>query len=336
MRIERQKFLDSLNLVKPGLSPREFIEQSNCFAFKDGEVFTFNDEVSCRKEIELDVTGAVQAQSLLDILDKMTDEFLEVVENENGELEFSGKRKRFGVTKEKEIFLPIERVERAKEWSDLPKEFTEAIGLVQHCVSTDESQFLLTCVHLTKDFVESCDNLQIMRVELDNKQFAKPALIRGASLSHLTTLAMNKVARTQNWVHFQNEEGLTYSCRQFIEDYPPLDDLLKVKGHPITLPKGLVSASERAAVFASDRVGEPLITVTLRTGGMRIKGKGNAGWYQEIKEVSYEGPDLEFLIAPDLLKHVSDKYSDATISQKRMKASGGQWQYVTVLASARG
>jgi len=44
MKINRQEFLDSLEMVKAGLSPREFIEQSSCFAFKEGEVLTFNDE----------------------------------------------------------------------------------------------------------------------------------------------------------------------------------------------------------------------------------------------------------------------------------------------------
>src|SRR6516164_1593194 len=182
MRINRQEFLDSLEMVKAGLAPREMVEQSSCFVFKDGNVVTFNDEVACRKPIGINVTGAVQAQALLDILSKMEDDMLEVTENDQKQLEFQGKRKSFAVTKDAEIFLPIDRVETPKKWHKLPKEFIEAVGLVQHCVSTDESRFLLTCIHLARNFVESCDNHQLIRVTLDNDQFEEPALVRGASL----------------------------------------------------------------------------------------------------------------------------------------------------------
>ena len=334
MRIKRQEFLDSLEMVKAGLAPREFVEQSSCFCFKDGEVMTFNDEVACRKGIGIKVTGAVQAQSLLDILGKLEDEFLEVTENDNKQLEFQGKRKSFAVTKDAEIFLPIDRVETPKKWHKLPKEFIEAVGLVQHCVSTDESRFLLTCIHLARRYVESCDNHQLIRVGLDNVQFEEDALVRGASLAQLTTLAMEEVAKTENWVHFRNQDGLVYSCRRYAETYPSLDDALSVKGHPITIPKGLVEASDRASVFASDRVGDPLISVTLREGKMRIVGEGSAGWYKEFKKVAYHGPQLEFLIAPDLLKHISEEYSDAIISEDKLRATGGSWEYVTVLGKA--
>jgi DNA polymerase III sliding clamp (beta) subunit (PCNA family) len=331
MRIQRQEFLDSLEMVKAGLAPREFVEQSSCFAFKDGEVMTFNDEVACRKPIGINVTGAVQAQALLDILSKMEDDVLEVSENEQKQLEFQGKRKSFAVTKDTEIFLPIDRVENPKKWHKLPKEFIEAVGLVQHCVSKDESHFMLTCIHLARNFVESCDNHQLIRVALDNEQFEEPALVRGASLAHLTTLAMDQVAKTENWVHFKNQDGLVYSCRRYAESYPSLDDALKVKGHNITIPKGLVEASDRAAVFASDRVGDPLVSVTLKSGALRIVGEGAAGWYKEFKKVDYNGPKLEFLVAPDLLKHISEEYRTAVISQDKLKAAGGSWEYVTVL-----
>ena len=330
MQIKREELINDLEMVKAGISPREFIEQSSCFCFQDGMVITFNDEVACRKKTCLKTTGAVQSTALMDILQKVDEPDLDVSENEKGELEFRGKRKAFGIVKDAEIFLPIDRVEIPEKWKTLPPEFTEACGLVQHCVSVDENRFLLTCVHITPDYIEACDNMQAIRCKLETG-LKSSTLVRGTSLQHITQLGMDKIALTASWVHFQNQQGLVFSCRRYAEDYPSLDPIFEVKGHPIVIPKGLKEASERAAVFATDQSGEPQMSVSLREGMLRIKGEGYSGWYKEIKKINYHGPDINFLISPELLKQISEKHSDAQISQEKLKITGGSWEYCTVL-----
>lgn len=330
MKIDREEFLKNLEMVRAGLSPREFIEQSSCLVFQHGMVMTFNDEVACRKKVGLDITGAVQAASLFEILGKLTDPELLVRENEKGELEFRGKKKGFGVTKDAEVFLPIDRVEMPEKWRDLPKEFVEAIGLVQHCVSTDQSRFLLTCIHISSEFIQACDNHQVLRVQV-HTGLKNDILVRGTSLQHIVSMGMDQVALTKSWIHFKNQEGLVFSCRRYVEEYPSLDSVLKVKGHPIVIPKGMVEASDRAAVFASDKSGDPLVTVSLSDGVIRIVGEGVGGWYKEVKKAAYKGPSLDFLIAPNLLKQIAEQYQEATISETKLKVVGGHWEYVTVL-----
>jgi len=334
MRIERDKFLSTLELVKAGLSPREFIEQSSCFVFQDGMVMTFNDEVACRMGVGIDVTGAVQANALLDILGKIEDPELKVRQNDKGELEFRGQMKGFGVTMDKEIFLPIDRVEMPEKWHPLPKEFTEAIGLVRHCVSSDESRFILTCVHLAPDFIEACDNLQVMRVKIKTG-LKRSVLVRGTSIAHITSLAMTQIAMTQAWVHFKNEAGLVFSCRRYTEEYPSVDKVMDVKGHPITIPKGLKEAAERAAVFATDRSGDALVNINLSSGRLAVTGDGLSGWYKEVKSIVYDGPGMVFVISPELLKHIAEQYQEAVISPGRLKVAGGVWDYVTVLGKPK-
>lgn len=334
MKINREQLLNDLETVKAGLSPREFIEQSSCFVFQDGHVMTFNDEVACRKATELDITGAVQATNFLAILEKMEEPELMVRENANGELEFKGKNKGFGITKDAEIFLPIDKVETPKKWTTLPKEFTEAVGLVQHCVSGDESKFLLTCIHLTPDHIEACDNLQIMRCTVKTG-ITKPVLVRGSSLAHITSLGMDQMSVTKSWIHFKNHDGLILSCRTYSENYPDLEKLMKVKGNDIVIPKGLKEACERAAVFATDKSGDPQVHVKIAEGRVRLTGKGLTGWFKEVKKVTYEGPSISFVIAPDLLKYISETYSDAKISDSKLRAAGGHWEYVTVLGQIK-
>lgn len=338
MKIKRETFLKDLHMVRAGLSPREFIEQSSCFVFDDGDVMTFNDEVACRKEVGINITGAIAATSLMAILEKMNDEFLMVQENDAGEVEFVGKRKGFGVVKDAEIFLPVDKVDKPGKWIKLTPKFTEGVKLAHHCASSDESKFLMTCIHLHPDFIEACDNLQILRYEVKTG-LEKSVLVRASSLGHIADLAMDQMSLTGSWVHFTNQSGLVFSCRRYIEDYPTLDKHIDFEGHSITIPKGLKDASDRAAVFAMDKAGDPLVTVKLKEGMLRIIGQGLSGWYREAKSIAYNGPPMQFLIAPELLKHISEKYSEAEIredkNRSRLKVTGSDWEYVTVLGKYR-
>lgn len=336
MIINREKFLDNLNMVKAGLSAREFLEQSSCFCFQDGMVMTFNDEISCRIKIGFDIVGAVQSSTLLGILEKLEDEELKVVEHD-GELEFRGPQKKFGVTKDAEIHLPIDRVDLPKEWKPLNPKFAQAIGLVRHCVSKDETEFKLTCVHLHADHIEACDNLQIMRCKVKTGM-KESVLVRGRSIEHILGLAVDEFAVTKSWLHFRNQAGLIFSCRLFTAEYPLLDKLFTIKGHKVVIPKGLSVSTDRASVFATDKASEPVVTVDLGGGDgdyLVIEGRGLTGWYKERRKVDYSGPAMKFLIAPDLLKHVSDKYDDAIICEDKLKVMGDDdgetWEYVTVL-----
>lgn len=335
MNVNREQFLNDLQMVRAGLSPREFVEQSSCFVFRDGEVMTFNDEVACRKKVDAKITGAVQSGAILDILQKLDDTELDVSENVKGELEFAGKRKRFGLTKEAEIFLPVDRVERPEKWSKLPKEFIEAVGMVQHCVSTDESKFVLTCIHITPLHVEACDNFQMIRHE-SKLPIKESVMVRGASLKDITGLAMNEVAVTKSWMHFRNASGLVFSCRRYADEFPDLEPMLKKdKDHAIVIPKGMAKASDRAAVFAVDATGESQVQVTLADGRIRIRGEGAIGWYRESTKVHYDGPPMSFFISPILLKQVSENHSDAAISENKLAIGGGPWRYVTCLSSTK-
>ena len=79
MRINREELLKALESVTPGLSPKEIQEQTNCIVFHEGQIITFNDEISCSRESPLgDIEGAVRAIPLLTLLSKLTEEEIQV------------------------------------------------------------------------------------------------------------------------------------------------------------------------------------------------------------------------------------------------------------------
>lgn len=332
MRINREELLKDLELVKPGLSAREFIEQSSCFVFRNGEVATFNDEVACRKPTNLKIKGAIQASSFLEVLQKIEDPELDVAQSAKGELEFRGKRKRFAMTRDAEVFLPLDRVEEPKGWRELPPAFITGLEMVRDCVSTDESRFLLTCIHVHPDYLEACDGMAALRypVRLGHK---RPLLVRGASVVHILGVGMSEVSLTSSWVHFRNSSGLILSCRRFQESYPSMEKALSCDGHKVVLPRGLKGAGERASIFASDQAGETAVHIVLRSGAMAVNGHGASGRYREYLPVKYKGPELSFYVVPRLLDRICTRYKEAVVSEDRLLARGGEDESWTFVAS---
>lgn len=329
-RIKCRDLLSQLELAKSGLSAREFIEQSNHFVFKGGKVYSFNDEVLCCHSTDVPIEGALPAVPLLEVLSKMEEEEL-TVEQRDKEVVFQGDNKKFAVVRDEQIFLPIDQVEFPDSWKEVESEFVESVALALQCVGTDATKFLLTCVHMDDGYVEACDNTQLIRARCKTG-IKESVIVRGVAMSSIAGLAVSHIGLTDNWVHFKCGDTFSISCRRYLDKYPSLDKLLQVDGHQVEIPRGLAEATRRASVFAVDQSSDKQLLVSLRNNLLKVKGSGQYGWYLETKELKYSGPTLEFLIAAELLAHISDNYTQATIGHNRLAVSGNNWTYVTSLA----
>jgi hypothetical protein len=336
MRVNRLEFLQQLESVSPGLSTRDILEQTSCFVFEDGMVKTFNDEVACFHPTALKTfKGSVIAAPLLAVLRKMDEEELDLSEGTKeggeGELVISGKRRGFAVRMDSEISLPLNLVETpGKNWSPLHPDFGEAIQRVQQCASNDLSTYKLTCVHITPKYMEATDNYHIIRYKIKSG-VTEPTLIRRTSIKHLVHLGMGEFNMTETWAHFRNSNGLRLSCRRTVEEYCDGTATLAQTGSPMTLPKGLAEAVEKAHVFSSENVDDDQILIDLRPGKLRIKSEGNSGRYWEIKKLKYDGPELSFRIAPAMLKDLCNQHNECEITSDILKVNGGKFVYVTTL-----
>ena len=333
MKINREEFLKQLESVMPGLSPKEIIEQSSCFVFIDKMVHTYNDEISCSQESLLKVDGAVPALPFISILRKLEEDELDIkINDENSELLIRGKKRRAGIRIDSKVLLPIEEVDKPKKWKELPANFADAIAIVQPCAGNNEAQFNMTCIHLTPDWIEACNNHQVARFKI-KMDISKSTLVRKESLRHILSLDMTEFSETKHWIHFRNPTGLVLSCRYFIEDYPSDDitEVLKVRGTKLVLPKGLREAIEKAEVFSAENVEGNDVSVRIQPGELRIEGKGISGWFRESKKLEYDGKDLEFTIPSKLLSELVKQYNKCEVTENRLKVRGGKFTYVTTL-----
>ena len=333
LRVNREEFLHRLETVQPGMSKREILEQSSCFCFKNGEVFTFNDETFCRTSSGLpkDFEGAVPGEKLTAILRKLVEDDIDL-DQEEGTFLIKGKgTRRVRIRMANEIALPIDKIESPTKWAKLPDEFCEAIGLVHLCASHDDSLFNMTCVHISPKWIEACDNVQLCRWRMETG-ITQSTIVRKTAIKHITTLGMTHFAETGNWLHFKNGARLILSCRRYFEEYPKLSPFIKFEGDTLTLPKGLMDETDRASIFSSEHTDNNLVVVHLEKGRTKIEGLGISGEYDSgWRKVDYHGPNITFSIAPQLLMDLVKRHNDCIINQERLKVDGGNYVYVATL-----
>jgi DNA polymerase III sliding clamp (beta) subunit (PCNA family) len=327
-RVNRAEFLSVLESVSAGLSPRETIPQSTCLVFKDGKVWTFNDEIACSRDIDLGFNGAVRAKHIMELLARIPEDEIDLEEAAD-EIKIRGHRKKGGVRMEQEILLPIEAIDVPLEWKELPEDFSDAINIVHSCASADQAQFVLTCVHIHPEYVEACDASQIARFPMDTG-VEKSILVRARSLKRLISYDMTEVSETSNWIHFRNADGLVISCRRYLEDYRDLSEFLETSdSSPIVLPGGLEDILSRTSVFSVENADGDAVFVDLKQNMIVIGSNGASGWWKEAQEVAFDGEPIEFMISPKLLIEITKRASECRVSPGKLCVDAGKFKYVT-------
>jgi len=332
-KIKREQLLKELNSVVPGLSERELVEQSSCFVFKNGKVYTFNDEIACWARSSLDITGAVSAKKLISLLQSMPEEYLNITTSKTGKLIIKGQHKQATYALESKIALPIDSIKKPKTWKSLPPDFLEGLSLVADCAGRDESNFVLTCIHIAPNKLEASDNDRIAKFSTKT-DVHKSMLIRKDTVKHLVVAGVTKFGETKDWVHFRDRGGPIICCRRYTESFPNSDKAFQISGKKMNLPKGLEEASRRAAIFSADNPEDSDIFVTLSTNRALIRGTGTGAEFQEIKKVVYKGKSLTFLISPTQLIALTRKHNSCIVSQEKLKAQSGQFEFVAALGVA--
>jgi hypothetical protein len=137
---------------------------------------------------------------------------------------------------------------------------------------------------------------------------------------------------TESWVHFRNGVGLVLSCRISKEAFPSGDKGFELKnGSKGVLPKGLGDATDRAEEFSTDQK----VKVILSPGKLRLRATGASGWYKETFNIAYDGPDIEFMASPKLLKDLTKQPRDCVLNESRLKVDTGTYQYITALGAVQ-
>jgi DNA polymerase III sliding clamp (beta) subunit (PCNA family) len=332
MKINKSDLQNALETVRPGLANKELIEQSTSFAFMNDRIITYNGEISISHPIEgLEITGAVNANELYNLLVKLKKEEIELEVNDT-ELQLNCGRAKAGLTLQSEITLPIDDIGAKGKWKSIPEDLLKAMQFVMNSASSDSSKPVLLCVHANQEgFVEASDSYRISKMMLQTKLPISTFLIPATSAVKVIKVNPTQIAEGNGWIHFKTESGTTISCRIFADDsFPDTAPFLKVEGKQIKLPERIQEILEKAMVFCKKDVFDD-VDIILEKENIIVQSKSDNGWFTEECKIRYTGDKISFAINPIMLKDILTETLNCTISENSLKFEGDNWTYVTLL-----
>lgn len=337
--MKREELLKALEIVKPGLASREILEQSNSFAFMNGYVVTYNDELSICHPVEgLNITGAVRAEELYQLLNKLRKEDIEI-EISGAELLVKSGRAHAGIVVQSEIKLPLEEIGKIGDWKPLPDTFAVGIKFTLPSTGKDLSNNRLTCLHIRTDgLLEASDNYRITRYRVaDALPVKNNLLLPSASASQIVKYSLHQVAESKGWIHFQTEQGGTIiSCRTFEGEFPDTTAFFKVEGTKFELPKTLDEVLSRAQIFGTrEQATVEEVEISLEKNRIKVRGANEYGWFEETANVAYAKEPISFTVNPSHLKTIVGSIHSCILAPNCLKFEGETWQHIIALKAAK-
>ena len=340
--VNREEMLKALSAVQPGLAIKELVAQSTSFVFVNGNVVTYNDEVSVRhplKDMAATIEGAVLAEGMLGILNRIKKDTV-TIQQMDKEVLVKGGNYRAGLPLQTEVKLPLKEMGEVKKWYPLPPLFFKALKFVLFSTSADMSHPILTCVYIDpkRGLAEASDRYRAAR-------FGYGATLEGlggflmpaSSVKQVLEYDMKEVGRTSEgdgWIHFRSEEGTIFSARIYDGDFPDTDPLYTATaGVTIPFPKNIAEIVDRAVILSKkDKKGTESIEVAVSPGRMSFSTAGISGWSEELLKCPYKGAPVSFLIDPTFFQDLVELGTrKCQVAERLVKFQGEGWDHVVAL-----
>lgn len=331
MNISRNTLLEALSTAIIGTTPKEGTEQSNAFVFKGGKLTTFNDNIMVRIKSPLDFDAVVNAADMLAVLAKIPDDEVEVTQT-GSEVRIKAKRRSAGIGCSAEVLLPLDAVPASEGWGRIAEGTNASLQQAAKICSTDDSQYLATCVHVTPKMIEGCDNYRLLRVDGETG-FPADVLIPAKSVVALKGVNITKVSIGRGWVHFKTDHAAEISVRCSHETYPEaVGKLLDMEGgEKIILPANLGEIIQRAEIFLTGTY-DAKVGVKIEDGELTLTSRKEGGWYRERKKIKYDGRPLDFEVNPQFLTDLLARTREVQVDDRKMKIVVDRTRFVVALA----
>ena len=349
--LKKSALLEAIETVKPGVAKKEILEQSNCFVFRDNFVYSFNDEVGMShpiKDLKLKLSGAVNAESLMDLLASIEADSVSL-ETTKTELLLSSGKMKAGLPLIRDIALPLDSIGDADSWHPIPKNFIKGVSFSLFSCSKDVNYGQLTCVYVNtrRGVIETTDQNRACSVSFGKslKGYIDSFLLPSDAAKKLVDYDLTEIGRSDSkdgsgWIHFRNDSGTIFSARIYEGSLPDSSSWFDVKKvGSFYLPENLGGLVERANVFskrdAENDSGHVMVRV--ENGKLRVVSKGTRGWSKESIPVKHDKNlgAFNFSVSVDFIRDVLDigMNEKCIVSDNCLLFEGKNWKHVMSLAT---
>jgi DNA polymerase III sliding clamp (beta) subunit (PCNA family) len=333
-KINRQKFIDALAKVKPGLANKEIVEQSTHFIFDNDKIWSYNAQITIVQNFESGLTGAIKADNFFKLLSKISDEEISI-SKETGKVHLFGKKIKSTIKIDPDIKIrpiPVPDI-NSEQWEELPENFNTAIAFSAFSASRNMVRPELNCLYVIEDNVIGCDTFRGTKYKLKSKmkqEFLLPAI----AAVELAKYNPHKVIAKEGWLHFINKEKTTFSCLTYPDEkYPEqIWNFFKIEGEKVVLPEDFLDAISRAEVLLTvDFDLDKIVSLVIEDNQIICRSEGDYGDFEERADIEYSGEKLDIKVHPVLLREIL-KHLNAMIVGERLLFKGENFDHVICLS----
>lgn len=306
MKIQKQKMVQIIELVRPGLSKKEVIEQASHLVFSKNEIVTFNDNLSISHPFKCDVEFSVRGDDFYKIVSGISEPEFDVTLNDTT-LNIKSKETKAALStiigEAAQVTRLIEAIRECTSgktfWSPLPAEFLKGIHLCSFSASTDLTTGVRSCCAIKDDSIYTTDNIRasIYIMDADMAEIMMPA----KSVTELIKYPVVEYGVSENWAHFRTKDGVVFNAKMMKGEYP----FKAIAGLFNDVPPLLTFPAELSEVVASitslaegDGDIDRSITVTVNDGAITCKAQKERGWITKTIDTTYKGETFVFMVNP--------------------------------------
>jgi len=333
MKIKKVKLLEALTKIRPGLSDKAIIEQTDHFIFDKDFIRSYNDEIAVSFPFKSGFSAAIKADEFYRLISEIEGEEVDLSSRE-GFIDISAGKVRGQIVAGSEIKCPNVKVE-AKRWFELPKKFADAVSFCSLSAGRgmSTSTIVLSCLWIKDDCIYSSDSYRATKYKMDG-QMPELLFLASAAKELPKYSPTHYAVEGEAWIHFKNDEGTIFSVRvvdgQYMEE---IQSVFEVKGDSIGIPEGLKGAINKAKIFAQETT-ENISMVEIKVdkkGKLTCRGEGVLGWVEQEFQVEYKKKDFVVRASSDLLGEILSHVKEMKISEDKLYFKGEDFEHVVSL-----
>jgi DNA polymerase III sliding clamp (beta) subunit (PCNA family) len=349
MDINVRKFKAILEQLKPGLANKEIVDQTTSFAFINGKVVTYNDEISISCELPemADFRGAIRSESIYDFVANIPEESITITP-EGTHLNMKAGKTKVSIPYNAEVKLPLDELGEVAKWRAVPEELINALMFVAPAASANRNFIVVSSVHMTPEgVVEASDGFRVAQVTLPKLPISRDMVVPIRSILNLSHYSLEGIAETKGWVHFTcnskkleefgGDTNVVFSSRLISEKYPDISSkgLFDTEGgSKFLFPENTLSALSKASIFApKDDLGHTLITFEFKKAGLMISAESPKGSSQEILPVKGGSLGDGFVIHSESLMRILNLTRRCVLCKNKLIMEKDNWKYSLMLIS---
>ena len=328
--MKKNDLLNALKTVKPGISDKEVLEQTNHFVFDEDCIRSYNDQIAIYKKFETGLFGAVKASEFLQLIDKIPSDDIDIIQ-EDGQFKINTDTIEAAINVLEQHAVPLISIKDLKGWQELPDNFSEAVSFCLFSTGKDMTFPIWTCLNVSCNKVYSSDRYRATRFKLDS-EVKKPFLLKSNAAKVLTAYKPTHVLPQKDWIHFKNKDDVYFSSRVMTGKYIDVNPFFVSRGARINVPSDLKDIIDRVQIMTDCEFKQDLnIKIKISKGQMICTGEGSLGYIKEKTKVNYKGDDISIKIHPVFLKDIIKRLDELIVTKNSLLFKGNGFDHVISL-----